>query len=289
MEFTDQERAQLRAMLSNELTESVVYSRLAEMQKDEHNAEILKRIAADELSHAKIIQGLLGEEGVCDSRKAGRLVFIAKVFGLSFGLKRMENGEAMAEKKYVELQQRIPALAKLAEDEQRHEQELIDLLHDGHLESIGAVVLGLNDALVELTGALAGFSFAMPSQRMVAITGLITGLSASMSMAASGYLQARAENDPKKPPLKSALYTGCSYVLTVILLVLPFFLLSSRGLALGSMLGAAALIIAAFNYYISVACNESFWKRFGEMAALSGGVAVISLLIGHGLQRFLGN
>ena len=46
-------------------------------------------------------------------------------------------------------------------DERRHEEELYGMLDEERLHYVGAMVLGLNDALVELTGAIAGVTFAL--------------------------------------------------------------------------------------------------------------------------------
>ena len=50
---------------------------------------------------------------------------------------------------------------------------------------MGSVVLGLNDELVEFTGALAGFTLALSDHRLIALTGSITGIAAALSMASS--------------------------------------------------------------------------------------------------------
>jgi uncharacterized membrane protein YdjX (TVP38/TMEM64 family) len=92
---------------------------------------------------------------------------------------------------------------------------------------VGSIVLGLNDALVELTGTLAGLTFALQRGSIVAISGIITGIAAAFSMAASDYLASKAEGDPRAK--KSAIYTGAAYLVTVVLLVLPYLLLPQRG------------------------------------------------------------
>ena len=78
------------------------------------------------------------------------------------------------------------------------------------------------------------------------------------------------------------------YLLTVLLLILPYLLLTNYYLCLACTLVEAVLIIALFNYYISVAKDEPFAKRFLEMAGLSLGVAAFSFLIGFLLRIFLG-
>ena len=92
--------------------------------------------------------------------------------------------------------------------------QLLSMLDEEALKYMGSVVLGLNDALVELTGALAGLTFAFQNTKLIALTGLITGISASLSMAASEYLSSRADGEENAG--RSALYTGIAYIITVI-------------------------------------------------------------------------
>jgi VIT1/CCC1 family predicted Fe2+/Mn2+ transporter len=105
-------------------------------------------------------------------------------------------------------------------------------------------------------------------------------------MAASDYLSSKAQGDPRAK--KSALYTGVAYIATVAALILPFLLVPSRFLALGITLGTAILIIAGFNYYLSVAKDLDFKRRFAEMSLISLGVAALSFGIGYVLSALLG-
>lgn len=54
------------------------------------------------------------------------------------------------------------------------------------------------------------------------------------------------------------------------------------------MLLVVILIIFFFNYYISVAKDLPFAKRFAEMAGISLGVALISFFIGLAVKAWLG-
>ncbi len=154
----------------------------------------------------------------------------------------------------------------------------------------GSIALGLNDALVEITGALAGFTFALQESMLIGILGLIMGVAAALSMAASEFLSSKEEKsqNSRKEPLKGAVYTGISYIISVALLVLPFFLFSSVYVALTSTLIIALVIIGFFNKFISVEKNVPFWKRFFTMAVISLSVAFISFLFGLLLRNFVG-
>ena len=181
-------------------------------------------------------------------------------------------------------------MQQIARDEDEHEQRLIALINEERLEYMGSVVLGLNDALVEFTGALAGFTLALSDSRLIALTGSITGIAAALSMASSEYLSTKSENGNEngKHPVKASIYTGIAYIFTVVALVAPFIFISNVLMALGLMLIIALSIIALFNYYYSIARSESFRKRFTEMAVLSFSVAALSILIGYALKEFTG-
>jgi VIT1/CCC1 family predicted Fe2+/Mn2+ transporter len=198
----------------------------------------------------------------------------------------MEKNEGTASHNYMELTGMFPGAETIARDEADHENKLLNMLDEERLRYAGSVVLGLNDALVELTGSLAGFTLALGNTRLISLAGLVTGVSASFSMAAAEYLSRRAENDPRS--LKSALYTGMAYVITVALLILPFLLLPSKFTALAITLAVAILVIFVFNYYLATARDLDFKRRFIEMAVISLSVAALSFGVGYVLQGVLG-
>jgi VIT1/CCC1 family predicted Fe2+/Mn2+ transporter len=212
---------------------------------------------------------------------------ISRVFGFTFGIKLMERSERGVQKDYDDILSFVPEAATFKHEEEIHEEKLVALLDEERLRYAGSIVLGLNDALVELTGALAGLTLALQNVKLIALSGLITGIAASMSMAASEYLSTRSE-ETNKNPVRAAIYTGIAYIGTVVLLVLPYLLFENYYLDLAIALTTAVIIIAVFNYYISVAKDESFRERFLEMAGLSLGVALISFIIGYLIRIWLG-
>ena len=266
----------LRAQ-KNEITEYYIYSKLANKIKEENNKKILKKIANDELKHYNIWKKYSKKEIKPNFFRVYWYIFLSSVLGLSFGLKLMEKGEKLAKEVYKKIDGKFP-LASFIKDEHGHEKKLLDLIKEERVEYAGSIVLGLNDALVELTGALSGLTFALQNGKIIAITGFITGVAASMSMAASEYLSSR--EDDNKTPKKSAIYTGVAYIATVLLLILPYLLLDNIYLSLGIMLSIAILIIAGYTFYISTAKELKFGRRFLEMAIISITVAIISFLIG---------
>ncbi len=273
----------------SELTESEIYRRLADTARDPHNAEVLRRIAGDEQAHHDFWMNRTDRKVKPRALMVFLYVLLARLFGLTFALKLMERGEDFAQRHYAEMED-VEGIGQIILDEEEHEKELIDMLHDEPLEYVGSVVLGLNDALVELTGALAGFTLALGDGRTVALAGLVTGIAASLSMAASEYLSSKTEQHggSTKSPLKAAFYTGAAYVIAVVLLIIPFFFFQSSHVALAVALTTAVAIIAVFTFYTSVAQDLPFGSRFVEMAAISLGVSAITWGITWVLRSTIG-
>ncbi len=280
-------REKMIEMQKGEITEYHIYTRLAKVTKDPHNAEVLRRIGEDERGHYERLKEYTGEEVAPNRRRVSFYYWIARILGLTFGVRLMERGEENAQEAYGPIVAAIPQLRDIIEDEEEHETALLELLDEETLQYAGSVVLGLNDALVELTGALAGLTFAFQNTQLIALSGLITGIAASFSMAASEYLSSRADGEGDTAA-KSALYTGIAYIITVFLLILPYLLLDNYLLCLALTLVIAVVIIAVFNYYLSVAKDLSFRKRFLEMAGISLGVSLFSFGIGYVIRTVFG-
>ena len=288
----EERRARLLKLQRMEATETEVYRRLARMQKDEVNRSILEGISLEEERHEAVIAGMTGEKVLPDMRKVRRQIMLARLFGFTFSVKMMESTEQDAAAEYREL-----GLDDIADEEEAHEENMIGMLDEERLRYSGSVVLGMSDALVELTGALAGLTFALQSLNLVALAGLVTGISAAFSMGASEYLSSRTEKKSESA-VKAAFFTWISYLITVLMLVSPYLLFSSgspdfQGLephiqALVCTFIIGLLIVAVFNFYVSVVEGVSFRSRFIEMAAILGVVSLISYGIGIALRGMLG-
>ncbi|MCT4592060.1 MAG: VIT1/CCC1 transporter family protein [Candidatus Gracilibacteria bacterium] len=264
-----------------------VYNYLASRIKNPENTKVLKEIAGHEMKHYEILKKYSKQDVKPSKLRILAYRIMSRTLGLTFSLRLMEKGEQNADHVYSKLKDHIPEVAEILKDEETHEKKLIGLINEESLKYIGSIVLGLNDALVELTGALAGFTFAIQNSRTIALIGLITGISASFSMAASEFLSQRQEENTEEA-IKSSIYTGTAYIITVMLLIAPYLLFENHFINLGVMMSIALLIILCFNFYIAVAKDLEFRKRFLEMAAISLGVATISFGIGYIVKTFLG-
>jgi VIT1/CCC1 family predicted Fe2+/Mn2+ transporter len=275
----------------DEINGAALYAFMAKTQERKHpqNAKVLSQMSQDEMVHYNVWAAITRKQ-----MKAHILwqKILTVILGFTFTLKFLEKGEDIGTKEYAQLQKEVPAAAKMAADEKHHEDELHTMLDEERLHYVGSMVLGLNDALVELTGAITGVTFSLQNCRLIALTGIVTGVAATLSMMASNYLAESAEGH--KDAFKSSLYTGAAYLVTVALIVLPYLCLLGADQSMAYLWAFCIMIaeviceIAFFNFYISVAQGQKFWKHFLLMAAISLGVAAISYGIGYAAKLALG-
>ena len=278
----------IKKMQQSELTESVIYEKIAKFAKGEENKKTLTRLANEEKNHYEIWKRYTGVEMKPQKMKVLKYKLLARIFGFTFAIKLMEKGEENAQSEYALLAKEVEESVIIKQQEEEHEKALIDILDEERLKYVGSMVLGLNDALVELTGSLAGFTFAMQNTKLIALSGLIIGISATFSMASSEFLAARSEG--RSDAFKSCMYTGSAYLITVVLLITPYLIFgnSQYMVALGCMIGIVLLIIAVFTYYTSVAQSKPFKSRFLEMSIISVTVAVLSFVVGILAKQLFG-
>lgn len=271
----------------DEINGYAIYHFMSKLQRKKHpkNADILEQMSQDEFLHYNTWKKYTG-------RDYKPHVFWTKILttfmGFTFVLKNLEKGESFAQKEYAFLKSELPDAQKMLDEERLHEGEISSMLDEERLHYVGSMVLGLNDALVELTGAITGVTFSLQNSRVVALTGIVTGIAATLSMMASNYLAESAEGH--KDAFKSSLYTGAAYLATVALLVLPYLLFpdSMYMWAFIVMICEVVFEIAFFNYYISVAQERKFFKHFLLMVSISLGVAAVSYGIGLLANLWLG-
>jgi len=267
----------------NEITEYHIYKNLSTKVSGIKNRRILAQIADDEMRHYNVWKNYTRKDVAPDSFKVWFYTMISTLFGFTFGIKLMENGEHNAHAVYSRFPSMYKEVNGIIRDEEEHEQALLTLLDEDRLKYTGSIVLGLNDALVELMGVLAGLTFALQNTTVVAFTASITGIAAALSMAASGYLSTKTDPGGKNPFLAS-FYTGVAYILTVVALISPYLFLVDPYICLGIAFFIAICIIGFFNYYISVARDLPFKSRFFEMVGISFTVAALSFLAGYAIR-----
>jgi len=284
---TDEEiRRRILSFQRNEITEHKFYAALSKRVEDK-NSELLRKISEDELRHYHEWKKYTGVDATYSRLMFFKYLAFSKIFGLMFAIKLMERGEKEAEEVYSQVSKTFPKAREIMKDEEEHENILIGMIDEERVKYVGSLVLGVNDALVELTGTLAGLTLTLQINRLVGIAGIIMGLAASLSMSASEYLSQKSEKGGLNP-LRAALYTGVAYILAVIMLTTPYLIVDDYRIAIAIMLSAMTLMVFILTFFISVVKEVSFKKMLLEMILISLGVAAISFIIGW-IARFLFN
>ena len=278
----------LTSFQTSEITSAFLYFKIAKRIKDKQNKKILLRIAKEEIAHSYIWKHYTGIEPKPNLYKLFFCLFLSYLFGYTFLIKLIETKEYKNIQILREIKEKYPEVSYIISQEEAHEKELINMLKEERLNYIGAIVLGLNDALIELSGTLAGLTFVLMNTKLIALVGGITGIAATLSMASSNYLAEKANMNQKA--FISSIYTGGAYLITVIFLILPYLLLPNNlfVLALISMISIVITLIFIFSAYTAIIRSEPIKKRFFEMASISLSVSLISFFIGLTAKMFFG-
>lgn len=282
----------------DEAFDLALYRALAARAADDDGKALLEELAREEQAHLDFWCRLAGvpPESVQPARlKLALTLAAARLLGNSFTVRFAERREEQTIARYEAIvssgalpDAEAAELQRIVDSEREHERGLERRLPDERVRYLGAAVLGLNDALVELTGALTGLASSISDTRLIGFTALVVGFAASLSMAASNFLSEGMSDDDGLRPGKAAAYTGVAYILVVVGLVVPFFVLSARLAALALSWMVAVLVIVTFAYYSSVLQDVSFRRRAGQMLLLGLGVAVLSFAIGRALSTWVG-
>ncbi|MBW3538475.1 VIT1/CCC1 transporter family protein [Candidatus Parcubacteria bacterium] len=271
------------------------YLAFTELAKTEPNPEfklVLEQLAELENGHYRFWQrhAQAPAPGL-RSWQLKLLVLSRRLLGLTFTVKFLEmlEGDLVEQAREHLFTEGHPDRKQIEEIiyvEEPQEQKLIRQIREERVEFTGSIVLGLNDGLIELSGALTGFLFAFRDHLTVALAGIILGISASLSMASSAYLQARQERG--KNPLKAGLYTGLAYIIVVVLLVAPFGLSRDNLTSLAAMIAVVLAIVLGLSFYTAVIFSRNFYRSFSEMLLFSVGTAFVTFLIGSAARALLG-
>jgi VIT1/CCC1 family predicted Fe2+/Mn2+ transporter len=272
---------------TNELTEHIVYGKLARAEKNLENRRALERLSAQEKTHYEFWQSLLPEAEAKKIQARWYTVwgtsFLRTALGVTFITKFLETHEKDSVQSYQNMIDSIPAshhdrFLQIIEDEKSHERALIAQLKEKRIDYIGFIVLGLADAIVEITGVHAGFLGVTGSTLIAGVAGIIVGFSAAISMGSAGYLQAK--QDTGKSALFSGFLTWASYFCSVVLLALPYFLIRTMFPAFIASTSVGILLVAGFTFYGAIIFDRKFWREFFETVGLMLGTALATFLLG---------
>jgi vacuolar iron transporter family protein len=270
-----------------EVTEYEIYKRLVLITSNQNNREVLQSLAEGSKKHALYWEKITEIQVKPSRLKMFVYTCIFRFLGLTFGIKLMEASEKSAETLIFNIVHKYPEHKWILEEEKTHEQKLIALIDESFINYTGSLVLGANDSIVSTVGTAAGLSVALSSVHLIGMTSFISGATAALSMSSSAYLQSLSEKSNRNP-LTAGIYTGITYIVTVLILIVPYFLVEQHYVALFATLAISAVVITVISFYISIIQQTSFIKRFLQNIVLSFGIAVISFLIGFLINKFFG-
>lgn len=276
---------------SEELFNVTLYEWLAHAAPTPAMSELLMKFAAQERSHYNFWKQWLTKEATYSKFRLWWYKLLFRLLGTSFVLRILEQKEHQTIETYRRIAPALPEparseLYRLIQDEEKHEAEFLEAIRgeEPQLRYLGFIVLGLSDAIIEVTGVHAGFLGASHRPLTAGLAGLIVGFAASISMASAAYLQAKQNQTVSAS--RSAIYTGVSYIIAVILLALPYFSFGSIGWAFWVSVLLAVGMVMSFVYYSSVVFERSFRGEVIESLIVLGTTAVLSYGFGEVLRRF---
>ncbi|MCX8199332.1 MAG: rubrerythrin family protein [Sulfolobales archaeon] len=251
----------------------------------------LDKAALDEYRHYVFWRNIAGECSSTPSTIKGFLLsLLLPLFGVTVIIKFIESMEKSGLELYREISLVKPELKeeveKIIKEEEEHEASFISGLDEGRVKYLGSIMLGISDALVELTGIYSGALGVFANTLSAGLTGLLAGISAAISMAIASYAQAKHEVG--KAPKIAALYTGIAYLLVVLLLALPYFLANAITSAFAAMIVVALLVIAYMSFYSSVLFKKNYLREFIETSGLMLGVSTLLFMLGNALGQLFG-
>ncbi len=267
-----------------ELTDSVIYSRLARLgpKKNERIRDVFQSLAEMESEHLEFLKKYTGGKEFGVKRFRLYLVLLMwRVLGVSFTVKYLEGHERDSIERFKRLAALIPLENKAAfdivvQEEGEQWKTFAEQVQSSYVKYISFIILGLADALVEIAGIHAGSLGIYNSTVLTGVAGIVAGAAASIAMASAAYAQAKQGFEGSAS--LSAAYTGVSYFVSATFLAIPYFLTNSMGFAIGSSLFIGVWIIAITSYYNSVISSTRFMRAFVELAGVMF-VATLALFV----------
>jgi vacuolar iron transporter family protein len=273
-----------------EYNEYIVYNRLA--KRGRSGKDVYPKLSKMEYSHyefwSKYCPGY--------TPKVNRLnlffmLFIRTIFGATFAFKYLERNETSAVKRYESIRRLIPEpdrdrFEQIVLDEKEHESALGTEIQGSYVKYISFVILGLADAIVEISGIHAGSLGIYRTTELTGLAGIVAGAAASLAMASAAYAQAKQGFQGSASI--SAVATGVSYFVNAVILATPYFVTKVQLNAIVISVILATLIIAFTSYYNSVVTSSNFKRDFSELAGVMLGATVALYAFGTLIRSVFG-
>ncbi|HZY93833.1 MAG TPA: rubrerythrin family protein [Candidatus Bathyarchaeia archaeon] len=276
----------------DEYTDGAVYLALSRRERNQEFKAALEGLGRGEQSHYEFWKHFAPNVEVNAKRLKLYFVLLLRfTLGLTFTMKFLERHEDKLHKRYREIAKMIPPedmarFQAMMEEEEKQEEALMGKVHEGRVKYMSFIVLGLADAVVEISGIHAGSLGIYKKTELAGLAGVIAGMAASVAMASAAYAQAKQgfEGSAKW----SAIYTGVSYMFTAVFLALPYFLTSNMISALSTSLVIGVILVAMMTYYDTVISAKPFARQFAEIAGIILAASLALYIAGTIINQLLG-
>jgi VIT1/CCC1 family predicted Fe2+/Mn2+ transporter len=213
------------------------------------------------------------------------------ILGATFAIKFLQRHEKSTVKRYRSIERLIPesdreSFGRMLKEEEEHEARLAEQTEGTVLRYMSFVVLGLADAIVEISGIHAGSLGIYNSTELTGLAGIVAGAAASISMASAAFAQAKQGFQGSAKV--SAAITGASYFSNAVCLAAPYFLTSDAAYAMVASLGIAVLVLVFTSYYNSIISGAHFLRDFAELAGTMFAATVVLLVLGVVIRTHFG-
>jgi VIT1/CCC1 family predicted Fe2+/Mn2+ transporter len=282
-----------RIGVSDEYNDHIMYLTLSEKIKGNKNlSSVLKQLAEKEYKHYMFWRKYTKDtEPKVKKLRLNIVMLLRLLFGLTFAVRYLERHEGQVIKKYRSVEHLIPEndraeYQEMLADEEQHEKEFSTRIESSTVRYISFIVLGLADALVEISGIHAGSLGIYESTEIAGLAGIIAGAAASLAMASAAFAQAKQgfQGSAKL----SALYTGVSYFVAAVVLAAPYFMTKSMVVAISISLFFAVLILVATTYYGAVITAKPFTRDFAEITLIMFGATAVLYVFGYFIRLTTG-
>lgn len=252
----------------------------------------LDAMAKQEYKHYQFWSRYISNKPKISNTKIILMKFLALIMGITFVIKMLEKHEEEVIARYKSIihllnEEDRRELESIISDEEKHEEALLASLGEERIKYLGFTVLGLSDALIEIAGIHAGTLGVYTNTFNAGLAGLIAGVAASIAMASAAYNQAKQTRGIGKPVVAST-YTGIAYIITALLLALPYFIIHDILEALLVSLIISIAILAYIALYSHILYNRNFFRELGETSAIIFGATLALYVFGGVVGEYLG-
>ncbi|MEM0075388.1 MAG: VIT1/CCC1 family protein [Nitrososphaerota archaeon] len=278
----------------DELKDKEVYQRLARSFKDKNHmySQIFNELADTEQKHYSFWTKYCPTGKPQPSKfQIWLILFLRYIFGVTFAIKLLESHETKTIEKYKSVSHMIPdedrsKFEEMLSDEVDHEKRFRDQVQSSYIKYISFVILGLADAIVEISGIHAGSLGIYNSTEITGLAGVVAGAAASIAMASAAYAQAKQGFAGSASV--SAFFTGISYFVSAVILASPYFLTKEMVIAIVVSLILGIAIVGTTTYYNSIISETKFLRDFAELVAIMLAATAVLYLFGEGIRIFTG-